>query len=59
MIVNLLSLILLLFTGIYLIYQSFVANSNSGLINFLIIGVGLFYLAGVYCHIKEIKKHKE
>ncbi|SHD78176.1 hypothetical protein [Schnuerera ultunensis] len=55
MIKNALSLLLLISTGIYLIYQSIVTSNNNVLINFLIIGILLFYLTGVYSHIKEIK----
>lgn len=55
MIKNALSLLLLISTGIYLIFQSIITNNNNILLDFSIIGILLFYLAGIYSHIKEIK----
>ncbi|WP_236912296.1 hypothetical protein [Clostridium sp. Cult1] len=55
MIKNALSLLLLISTGIYLIFQSIITSNNNILIDFSIIGILLFYLVGIYSHIKEIK----
>lgn len=55
MIKNALSFLLLISTGIYLIFQSIITSNNNILIDFSIIGILLFYLVGIYSHIKEIK----